>query len=261
MSGLKIAALYGLAPHRLGLCGPKEAARQNILRRFLGGKVQAAKARKVLEGFRGAYPYYRLIARSNKIKDPLNEKVVRAYWIGNKLLDNVKNTDLKKMIAGDFSRPGLLSENMAAKKAELIGLLAKPHHSFHVLAIGSVTGSVDFVNTKLKDICRPGWGRVTRSVIPAKAGIQVKKSGFRVKHGMTKSVGKITVEYQPLVGEKRIKLGKPVKKEVFWDKTIVPEIKIGDWVSFHWNWLVEVLKRKDVENLKKYTLNTLRCLK
>jgi len=259
MSGFKVAALYGLRPHLLGLCGPKEALEQQLLLKFLQGKLSDKQILPVIKKFKGAYPYYRLIARGNKIKNPLSEKVIRAYWTGNELLDNVRVDDLRKMIVDDFSGPGLLSKDMAAKKAESIASGAKPHHSFHVLAIGSVTGSVDFVNTKLKDICRPGWGKVTRSVTPAKAGIRIP--GSSIKCGMTDNIGKVTVKYQPLVGEKKIKLGRPVKKEIFWDKTIVPEIKIGDFVSFHWNWAVEILKRKEVENLKKYTLNTLSCLK
>lgn len=158
MSGLKIAVLYGLRPHLLGLCGPKEAARQQILKNFLRGKISHRQILPVMKQFKGAYPYYELIARKNKIKTgSFSKKVVEAYWIGNELLEKITADDLRKMVADNFSGPGLLSKEIAAKKAAAIPDGTKPHHSFHVLIIGSVTGSVDFRNTKLKDICRIGW--------------------------------------------------------------------------------------------------------
>lgn len=235
--GLKIAARFGFRPHYLGLCGPKGARQQKLLQKFLQGKISAAKMRPVFRGFLGAYPYYKLIARSNKIKNPFDERVVSAYWIGNELLDKVKTVDLRQMIAKEFSGPGLLPKKIAAEKAGAVPRGSKPHHSFHVLVIGSVTGSIDFKNTKLKDLCRIGWGIV--------------------KKIKTKSC---LVEYQSLVRERRIKLGKPIKKEIIWDKTLTPKVKIGDWLAFHWDYLAQVLTKKDVKNLRKHTLNTLNTL-
>ncbi len=236
--GLKIAARFGFRPHYLGLCGPKQARQQKLLQKFLQGKISAAKMKPVLRKFLGAYPYYKLIARSNKIKDPFDEKVASAYWIGNELLNKVKTVNLRQMIAKEFSGPGLLPKKIAARKAGAVPEGSKPHHSFHVLIIGSVTGSVDFKNTKLKDLCRVGWGRVKK----------IKNKSC-------------LVEYQPLVGEKKIKLGKSVKKEIIWDKNLVPKVKIGDWLAFHWDYSAQILTQKDVKNLRKYTLNTLNTLK
>ncbi|MBU1102681.1 hypothetical protein KJ853_03450, partial [Patescibacteria group bacterium] len=120
---------------------------------------------------------------------------------------------------------------------------SKPHHSFHILVLGSITGRVNFEgDTKLKDVCRVGWGRVIKKIKNQKSKI------------------KILVEYQPLVENKTLKLGTPKQKEIFWDKNLIPKIKIGDWVSFHWNYLVQVLSTSEMANLKKYTLNTLKSL-
>ena len=241
MAGLRLAALYSLRPHELYLCGPKEAAQQKTLRRFLKGEISAAKLRTVLRKFVGAYQYYRLIAKSNKIEDSFVEEVVRAYWIGNELLGRVKINKLRQMIVGKFSGPKLLAKKSAIKKAQTIPENSKPHHSFHVLFVGSVAGSVDFKNTKLKDLCRVGWGKVK------KLKVESRKL-------------KVIVEHQPLVGKKEIKLGEAIRKEIIWDKEIAPEIKTGDWVSFHWGQIVQVLTLKDVANLKKHTLNTLKSL-
>jgi len=202
MSGLKLAALYGIKPHSLGFCGPKDkGALLNYLKGKSASRQTGKKIRKILEQFKGAYPYYELIAKNNGIKDPFDERVVRAYWVGNKLLEKDP----------------------------------KLYHCHHVLVVGSVTGRIK-LEGKLKDLCRVSWGKVEE--------LKVKSP-------------KLKVIYQPLVGNK---LRKPVEKEIDWDKDLVPKVKIGDWVSFHWNQAVEVLTEKDVKNLEKYTKATLKSL-
>lgn len=243
IAGLRLAAIHGWRPHALGLCGPEEARRQELLKKFLQGKVAPSKMKKVFKQFMGAYAYYKLIAKNNNIKNQFDKRVVEAYWIGNNLLDRIETDDLRQMVAKDFVGPGLLPKEIAAKKASLIPDLSKPHHSFHVLTIGSVTGSVDFTgSTKLKDTCRISWGRVTK--IPT----------------IKNKISKIIVRYQPLIGTEKIKLGKSIKKEIHWDRLIAPKVKKGDWVSFHWNWLVKILDNRELKNLKKYTQNTLNSL-
>ena len=237
MSGPKIAALYGLKPHTLGLCGPKEALRQQTLRKFLLGHVSVNKIEKILKQFKGAYPYYKLIAKSNKIKNPFDQKVIKAYWIGNKLLDKVKIGDLRQMIIKEFSGPGLLPKKIAIQKAVAIPENSKPHHSFHVLFIGSVTGSINFKSIVLKDLCRIGWGKVEKC-----------------------AKGKILITTSPLIEKKGIQLGKPVPKEMLWNQELLPKVKIGDWISFHWGQTVEVLTSEEIAALKKYTKLTLKLL-
>jgi len=207
MSGLKLAALYGIKPHSLGFCGPKDkGALLNYLKGKSASRQTGKKIRKILEQFKGAYPYYELIAKNNGIKDPFDERVVRAYWVGNKLLEKDP----------------------------------KLYHCHHVLVVGSVTGRI-VLKGKLLDLCRICWGKV----------IKVSAKGGSASGGKSQ---KLKVIYQPLVGNK---LRKPVEKEIDWDKDLVPKVKIGDWVSFHWNQAVEVLTEKDVKNLEKYTKITL----
>ena len=126
MLGLRIAALYGIYPHQLGFCGPEKESK--LLVDYLSGKkISEQKIKGILKQFKGAYPYYERIAENNRIKDVFNEKVVKAYWIGNSLL----------------------------KKAP------KAHHSFHVFVVGSVTGRIE-LKGKLLDICRVSWGEVIK---------------------------------------------------------------------------------------------------
>ncbi|MFH1385500.1 MAG: DUF6390 family protein, partial [Patescibacteria group bacterium] len=71
---------------------------------------------------------------------------------------------------------------------------------------------------------------------------------------------KLIVQYQPLIGVKNIKFGRAIAKEVIWDKTLIPNLKIGDWVSIHWGYAIQKLLTSDVNNLRKYTQNTINSL-
>jgi len=247
MSGLKLAALYGFFPHKLGFCGPqrrvnssKDSPQENssvaqIYNFLCGEKVSQKKIREILEKFKGAFSYYRLIARTNRIKNPFNEKVVEAYWIGNRLLEKVKTQDLKRMIITEFSGKDLLNEKGAETKSKIVIPGFKPHHSFHVLVMGSVSGRI-VLTKKLVDFCRIGWGRVET--------IDQRKN-------------KIKVKYQPLIFSKKFYLGKLKEKDLIWDRNILPEINLGNQVSCHWNHVIEVLTQREVENLRKYTQETL----
>jgi hypothetical protein len=239
MDGLRVAAGFGVTPNKLGFCGPQVTMEQKALREYLYYGKNAAKARNALKKFEGAYNYYLLIAKKNKIKDPFDEKVVSAYWIGNELLEKVDAEDLKKMVLTKFTQPGLLSKKEALRRIDNIPSSAKPHHSFHVFILGTVTGKIDLNTVKLKDICRVGWGKIKK--------IENKKS-------------KITISYRTAVRDKKIRLGKHKIKELDWDKKIIPELKMGDRVAFHWNTPVRILTKEDVKNLKKYTQNTLNSL-
>ena len=244
MFGLKLAALCGFYPHKLGFCGlQKNSTKKTILSYLSGEKIPEQKIRKILETFKGAFSYYKLIAKSNRIKDPFDEKVVKAYWIGNQLLEKVPVDSLKEMIIKEFVGPGFLSKKMAEKKAKEVPFASKAHHSFHVLVMGSVSGRI-ILEGKLLDLCRIAWGKV----------IEYKKRG-------TENLNRIIIEYQPL--QKRRKkyfLGEPIHKIVFWEKKFIPEIKIGDKVATHWNHIVQILSTKDLIYLKKYTQITIDSL-
>jgi len=253
MSGLKRAILYGLKPHDLGFCGPKEKATKTLLDFLLKKNIPEKKIKKILREFVGAYAYYRLIADKNGIKDPLDARVIEAYWIGNELLDQVDGLSLKRLVEESFSAPGLLPKAVARVRASRIPRGAVPHHSFHVFIIGSVSGRVTLSGAML-DLCRVGWGKVRRFKIsdPSASSGQV----LRLKNEKEK----IVVEYQPLVGEKKLKLGKPVKKEIVWNRKLLPGLKKGDWVSFHWGQAIEKLGPREIKSLEKYTRKNLEAM-
>src|SRR4029079_7379242 len=72
---------------------------------LLGEAAEGGDLRRVRDlatGFEGAYPYLQLIAQANGIADPLDERVVEAYWLGSELLDRVPAVDFARSIERRF---------------------------------------------------------------------------------------------------------------------------------------------------------------
>lgn len=105
-------------------------------------------SRQNLKRFKTAYAYYKLIARCNKIKDPFDERVIRAYWTGNKLLEKVPVSEFRKLIKQRFKLNKKISDN------------ALPHHNTHVEIIGAVYSDLKFtpkIKKLCKITCKDGW--------------------------------------------------------------------------------------------------------
>src|SRR3954451_9290479 len=85
-NGPVLFARYAYSPNRLGLCGPDDA--EALFGEATGGGDDR-QLRQLAQGFEGAYPYLQLIAAANGIGDPLDRRVVDAYWLGSPLLDRV----------------------------------------------------------------------------------------------------------------------------------------------------------------------------
>ncbi len=232
--GLKTAAVYSLPSFSLGFCGPQDETSRKTLSNYASGKPASEKAvREIFEKFEAAYRYYELIAKKNTIADPLNEKVVKAFWVGNPLLEKVNGSDLRNLILTHFCRPGLLTKKEAEEKAAQVPDKARPHHSFHVLILGAVSDQVTLKGAML-DLCRTGWGEVGK----------IKKN-------------KLVVKYKPLILGKIVSLGRKKEKEIEWSSQIVQNVKKGDWVSFHWAQACKVLTPREVKNLEYYTQKTI----
>lgn len=158
-SGPALFARYAYGPNRLGYCGPD--AVEELFEEGSGGGHDGA-LRKLARGFEGAWPYLELIARSNGLPDPLDRRVVEAYWLGNTLLDAVRPDSLGDSLATRF-RPRLRPNGwrwLADKPARG----AVPVHAFHVLdvfpRVGLLrSGSIDRA-LEVIDSCRIRWGRV-----------------------------------------------------------------------------------------------------
>ena len=109
-------ARYAYGPNRLGYCGPDDAAQ--LFGEATEGDDTGA-IRRLAEQFEGAFPYLQLIAHSNGIADPLDERVVEAYWLGSTLLDNVTPQAFGQVPRHPFSAPA------AQRRLALVGRQAE----------------------------------------------------------------------------------------------------------------------------------------
>ena len=177
---------YAYPPNSLGYCGPEDftAFREYAVAGVVDrGLVQLAQA------FAGAWPYLELIAAGCGVKDPLDHRVVEAYWVGNDLLDRVPVAEIGDSMADRFRR-------RVGSKFQFLaeGVLAGgvPHHSFHVFGVYPWVGLLGDDRKAshalmVLDRCRIRWGKVI------------------ALHG-----DQATVEYRPLCWDGRLlTLGEP----------------------------------------------------
>ena len=115
MTGRELFACYAYPPNELGYCGPADTAQNEL----------AAHA----EDFDGAWPYLQAIADAAGISDPLDDDVVRNYWVGGPLLDKVDPDELLARLRSAFTGQvtGMLDDICAEN--------ALAHHSFHVFVV------------------------------------------------------------------------------------------------------------------------------
>ena len=102
---------------RVGVLGAKGKVGATMVRAVDAGFVQLARS------FQGAWPYLELIAGATGIPDPLDYRVVEAYWVGNRLLDAVPLRAVGDSMEERFrsrvgSQFGLLAERVLATMRE-----------------------------------------------------------------------------------------------------------------------------------------------
>lgn len=243
--GLLLCAKYAVSPNFFGYCGPDE----NLsLIDYLKEGVADKELSHILSHFETLFPYLQLIARKNKILDPFDRRIVEAYWIGNEFLKPVRSLEYQA-----FAKEKLLLEKKL-KKEDLTNLQLRisncqfyPHHAFHVFNIFKRTGKDSSFHTlKTMEKCRIGWGRIIQN-----SKLKIKNSNLKFK------INTIFVEAKQLTIEnKRLSLTKSAVRELKVDykgKSFINDLKIGDWVSFHWGFVCDKLTEAQVRNLEFYT--------
>jgi len=232
-SGPVLFARYAYSPNQLGYCGP-EAPEELFGEGTVGGDDRAL--RRLARGFEGAWPYLELIARANGLADPLDRRVVEAYWLGNGLLTAVGPGLLESSIANRF-RPRLRPDGWRwlAGKPEAG---AVPVHAFHVLdvfpRVGLLrSGSVDRA-LAVMDSCRIRWGRV------------LERDGEW-----------LVVSVVPMIMvDGRLELGpaRPERVQAWRDGTgFVDGVQRGDVISIHWSWACDRLSARQLDGLVAWT--------
>lgn len=228
--GALLAARFSFMPNRLGYCGPEE---NRAMLDYLVDQHSDRGLERILSRFAGAFPYYSFIAAANRIPDPLDVRVVEAYWIGNDLLAKVEMADFARHLEERFARrfPRALLERVVGQ----VPAGARPHHNFHVLSMPIRTGHLEIAhNLETLDECRISWGRVA-----ADAG------------------DTLLVERAPLLLEKdALVLGAPVARPVFrrFDgKALLGEVAPGRHVAVHWGCACSALTPRQVRYLERLT--------
>ncbi len=232
--GLLLCARYSVAPNYFGYCGPGENA---SLVDHLKEGVADPEMRSILKEFETLHLYLKLIARENGIEDAFDRRVVDAYWVGNGLLDRVGNGDYAALLDEKF-HIGRKLEHKAygLLKHKVLTRRLYPHHSFHVFNIFKRTGHDPAFHTlKTMDECRIGWGKVVKTAPDS-----------------------VTCRTRPLVfTDNRLGFGRAVERTLhreYRGKQILDRVKVGDWVSFHWGHVCDIISPKQVASLKAYTV-------
>jgi hypothetical protein len=272
-------ARYAFGPNRLGLCGPEDwrsllelgvagaaagaagaaagAAQRGVPsgptpRADLAPGTRDARARAFASDvdhglrdlaarFEGAYPYLELIARAHGLADPMDFRVVDAYWIGNRLSDQVDPGLMLQSMDARF-RPQLAPDTWRwlAGKPEAG---ARPTHAFHVFDVfpfvGSMRGGGGVTDAlKLMDACRIRWGRV----------LEVKGDQLIVN----------AVPLGLVEGKLALLEARPQSVRRWLDGTgFLSDVEPGDVVSMHWDWACEVLGADRLEALQRRTVRQL----
>jgi hypothetical protein len=230
--GPVLFARYAFPPNSHGFCGPPDSG--GFFEQGVAG-VEAG-LRAMAQQFAGAWPYLQLIAGATGLDDPLDRRVVEAYWIGSPRLDLVGPRAVGDSMEDRFrhltgARFGSIAEGVLAGGV--------PHHSFAVLCIYPYTGLLTdgrkaATALMVLDRCRIRWGRVV-----AVQGDQV------------------VVETPLLTWDGDVlRLGQPQTETAVRSVDgvgMAGAVAPGDWVSLHWEWVCDRLTPAQVGRLRGYT--------
>lgn len=221
-AGPLLFARYAYPPNALGLCG---ADSPRTLLEYGDARASDPGLAELARTFDGAWPYLTLIAGANGIADPLDRRVVEAYWVGNDLLDRVRPGELARHVDERFrGRIGRAREHVV----DAVAAGAVPHHCFHVFAVypwlGLLrTGAVE-QPLHILDQCR-----TTPAVVQAVDG------------------DSLVVLARPLVWDDEagaLRLGGRTLRTVRWredGRAFVRRPRPGEHVSLHWDFVCDVL--------------------
>jgi hypothetical protein len=190
---------------------------------------------RLARSFEGAWPYLVLIAGMAGIADPLDRRVVEAYWVGGQLLEVVGTRPMGDSMDDRFRRrAGRRFETLAG------GVMAGgvPHHSFHVFGVYPWVGflgdgSRSDQALQVLDRCRIRWGKVV-----AVSGDQVVVRSPLLWDGHRLALGDARDESacRAVAGP-----------------GLVHALRPGQWVSLHWDWVCDRLARRQLAALRRYS--------
>ena len=214
-------ARFAYRPNELGYCGGDQAA---SLFQHVVARESDPELRRLCGEFEGALPYLQDLAASAGIADPLDARVVEAYWVGSPLLEASDPRILGADLAGRFKGRARRSEWTWLSAKPAAG--AVPHHSFHVLEVFPRVGLMR--------------GGPPTEILPT-----MERCLVRPARVVAVDDGHLQVEARPLVFEDgRLTFGLPrperVRRQVA-GAGFVDDVQPGDDIAIHWEWACDRL--------------------
>jgi len=232
-AGQRLFARYAYAPNHLGYCGPADAAA--LFELAATGRTRE-DITAIAARFTGAWPYLTVLAELAGIGDPLDERVVRAYWTGGPLLDGVDRAAFGTRLIERICDAGA-GRYWAHLTPDLLPEAA-PTHAFHVLGVYPwsrlLTAGAPEHPLRVLDSCRIRWGQV---VATRGSRAVVRASGLTWDRG-------------------RLSLGREREETVQLTeggRSFVPHPRPGEWVALHWDWVSDRLTDIEAGYLRQWT--------
>ena len=100
--GLYLAAAFSYGCSQANILGVSA-----LLKKYVESESKCCSEEKIKESLSCliSFFFYKIIAFANGIDDPFDQEVVKAYWIGNHLLEEVKLAHIKHMFE-EFKKKG-----------------------------------------------------------------------------------------------------------------------------------------------------------
>lgn len=232
-AGRTLFARYAYAPNALGYCGPAAAAGlEAVASGGEGARVGGVDA--AARQFSGAWPYQELLAQMTGSDDPLDERVVRAYWTGNEVTATVDRQRFGRALLARLG--GRAGHYWKYLSDELLPEVA-PTHAFHVFGVYP-------------------WTRLLRTGMPQPLFVL---DSCRIRNG-------VVVELRPdtaVVRSRglqfdgvRLTLG-PLEDRPARRRTaagpFVDDLRVGDRVAVHWDLVCDRLDADQAGSLEYWT--------
>lgn len=225
-TGYPTFARFAFPPNELGYCGPSDI--EVLFNEQSSGQLATARA------FDGAWPYLTALADATG-HDPLDDEVVRSYWVGGPLLDRVDPVLLQQRLRVAFA------EQVTGLLTRLPDGCAIAHHSFHVFVVYPWVRFLDrdpVTPLNVLQSCRIRWGTVD-----------------------TVADDHATVVSRPLrYADGMLSLGASAVEKVRWRRdeiALAPAPRVGQTVAAHWDWLCGTLSDDEADALDSATRATI----
>ncbi len=235
MDATALASFYAFPPNNYGYCG--NPTFRSALLSYLSDSSQANinRLKEEIMKFPAHYTYLDFIAKENGL-DQFSDEVVRAFWTGNSLLQNISSEAMK-----DFIKNGLFKGRPSKRVDSLISNLppgAVPHHSFNSLYIHFVTDRLERSIENFSSCCI-SWGKV----------LDTNRKQASLEHTIVSYENDLVLK----TGLSTVDLERDGVR-------FVSNLSNGDIVSVHWGMAVEKLNVENLSLLKKWTQTNINAI-